>query len=212
MLGRDELKAERILKILLRLSTTRGVKVSDLAEQFNTTQRTIYRNLTSLSRLGAPIYSDRDGWKLLSDYSPPTIGLSLEEAVALHVSASSAPTEKIQPFSRQVKSALSKIKETFTDMVRRELEEILSKIDIVPQTGADDSKSKKLGTLFDRVEKSIYNKTSIIASYRSVSRDEPIELRFDPYALFFRRHSWYLAAYDHKDERTEVFRMNRSNG
>ena len=209
MLIRDELKAERILKILLCLSTTRGVKASNLAEKFNITQRTIHRDLMSLSRVGAPVNSDRDGWKLLSSFSLPTIGLSLEEAIALHLAASSAPPQKIQPFSKQVESALWKIKETFTDAVRRALEEVVGRIDIVPQTKADDFKSKKLHTVFDRVGKSIYNETSIIASYRSDSRDEPIEHRLNPYALFFRRHSWYLVAYDHKDERTETFRINK---
>ncbi len=209
MLTRDDLKAERIWKILLCLSTSRGVKVSDLALKFDTTRRTIYRNLMSLSRLGAPIYSDREGWKLLSSFSLLTIGLSLDEAIALHLAASSAPPQKIQPFSSQVNSALSKIDETLTDPVRRDLEEVVEMTSTVPHTGADNSESKKLGIMFDRMEKSIYSKTSIIASYRSVSRDEPIERRLNPYALFFRRHSWYLAAHDHKDERTEIFRLNR---
>ncbi|MBP2622571.1 helix-turn-helix transcriptional regulator [Streptococcus oricebi] len=65
------MKLERMIYILLALLAKRQIKAKDLAETFQVSTRTIYRDLDSLSLAGVPIYSergDKGGFYIPDDY------------------------------------------------------------------------------------------------------------------------------------------------
>lgn len=56
-------KAQRMLTILKILSSRNQSSTSELIKMFNTTERTIYRDLRDLKKMGVPVYFD-NGLKL----------------------------------------------------------------------------------------------------------------------------------------------------
>lgn len=80
------MRASRLLSILILLQLRRRLTASDLAAEFEVSERTIYRDIDALSAAGIPVYGDRGpggGFQLLGGYRTQLTGLSAGEAEAV---------------------------------------------------------------------------------------------------------------------------------
>jgi predicted DNA-binding transcriptional regulator YafY len=82
------MRASRLLSILILLQLRVRLTAEQLAEEFEVSVRTIYRDIDSLSAAGIPVYGDRGpggGFSLLDGYRTKLTGLAAGEAEALPV-------------------------------------------------------------------------------------------------------------------------------
>lgn len=79
------MRADRLLRIVIRLQGQGLVTASTLARELEVSTRTIRRDMEALSTAGIPVYSVRGGaggWALVDDYRTSLTGLSTTEALA----------------------------------------------------------------------------------------------------------------------------------
>ena len=96
-------RLDRALGILLWLRSRKTVSAAELAKQFEVSQRTIYRDIETLSELGIPVYAEMGragGFRLLEGYFLPPVMFSVGEAVSA-VIAWIAPNRPDWPESRK---------------------------------------------------------------------------------------------------------------
>src|SRR5690606_28337624 len=72
---------DRIVAIFIQLQSKRVVKAHELAERFQVSLRTIYRDIRSLEASGVPIFSEAGiGYSLMEGYRLPPVRFTREEA------------------------------------------------------------------------------------------------------------------------------------
>lgn len=123
-------RAERLhaLSEMLRRAGSRGCTAERLAAEFDVSVRTVKRDLASLQRSGAPVWSrpgPGGGYGLASRASLPPVSLSPAQAVAL-LAAVSAASEA--PFADLATAGVRKILDVLDPGTRKRADELAGRV------------------------------------------------------------------------------------
>ncbi|HXI58025.1 MAG TPA: HTH domain-containing protein [Polyangia bacterium] len=118
-------RTERLFALAEYLRGRRtGVTAETLAERFEVTVRTIYRDLDSLRAAALPVGAERGpggGYALDRDYSLPPVNFTAREAALLLALGQFAADMRLLPFTETVASALDKVRGALSTSAQREL-------------------------------------------------------------------------------------------
>lgn len=92
------MRSSRLLSILMLLQTRGRLTAEVLADEFEVSVRTIYRDIDALSLSGAPVYADRGpggGFALLDGYRTRLTGLTDAEAETLFLGGLAGPAAQL---------------------------------------------------------------------------------------------------------------------
>ena len=101
-----------------------GVTAEELAERFEVSVRTIYRDLDALATGGLPLLAERGrggGYALDRDYSLPPVNFTAREAAVLTALGRWAEQMRFMPFIDTLKSAIDKARSALSASEQRAL-------------------------------------------------------------------------------------------
>jgi predicted DNA-binding transcriptional regulator YafY len=118
-------RTERLFALAEYLRGRRtGVTAETLAERFQVTKRTIYRDLDALRAASMPIGADRGrggGYALDRSYSLPPVNFTAREAALLVALGRFAIDMRLLPFSETLATGLDKVRAALSTSAQREL-------------------------------------------------------------------------------------------
>lgn len=114
-------KTERQLAIMLELQRSKVQRAEDLAARFETSVRTIYRDIQALSEAGVPIIgAPGQGYSLMEGYFLPPVSFTAEEAVSLLMGTDFTQQWLDDEYGSATMTARSKIEAILPESVRSE--------------------------------------------------------------------------------------------
>lgn len=107
----DTKRLSRLTAILTQLQTKRLITATALANKFNVTVRTIYRDIRALEQSGVPILTeDGKGYTLMEGYRIPPVMFTEAQANALILAEQLVLKNKDASFVKDYAEAIEKIK------------------------------------------------------------------------------------------------------
>lgn len=201
---------DRIVAILIQLQSKKIVKAQELADRFECSLRTIYRDIRTLEASGVPIYSEAGvGYALMDGYRLPPVMFTREE-----VSSFIAAEKLMQKFTdpslgSHYASAMYKLKSVLRGTDKDWLSNIESKILMQSQEPLfHDSSPNTLAVLFE----SIAEKKQILLSYKTTEAQEASHRNIEPVGVFHDHNNWYFLGYCHLRKDYRQFRTDRIQG
>lgn len=191
-----KMQMNRLFEIIYILMNKSTVTAKELAERFEVSQRTIYRDIDHLSLAGIPVYTSKGKGG----------GIHLMEDFVLN---KSLLNEKEQ---REILSALhglSAVKAVDTGDVLSKLSSLFQK-DATPWLEVDFSDwSYRNGNLFEILKTGILEKRVVEFDYYN-STGEKLHRRFEPVQLWFKHRAWYVKGYCLSRGGMRMFKLSRT--
>ena len=105
-------KYDRLLHILNLLRARRNMNAAALARECGVTERSVYRDIISLSEANIPIYYDH-GYRLASDNFLPPLNFDYEEYHCLRLALDSSPLAKAGYYAEVLRRVRAKVEHVF---------------------------------------------------------------------------------------------------
>ncbi|KFF20426.1 helix-turn-helix transcriptional regulator [Flavobacterium hydatis] len=207
MLDESPKRFDRIVAILIQLQSKKIVKAQELANRFEVSLRTIYRDIRTLEASGVPIYSEAGvGYALMDGYRLPPVMFTREEA-----SSFIAAEKLMQKFTdttlgNHYASAMYKLKAVLKSDDKDWVSTIESSV-LMQSTEKlfNDKSPNTLALLFE----SIAEKKQVILSYQAFTSDGITERNIEPVGIFHDHNNWYVIGYCHLRRDYRQFRTDR---
>ncbi|WP_042352835.1 helix-turn-helix transcriptional regulator [Bacillus massiliigorillae] len=195
------MKLERLLSILLLLLKEERITADFLAERFEVTKRTIYRDMESLLIAGIPIvtYSGKGG------------GYALLESYKLTVFTFSDEEKQLLLHSLDYRKEL--LEDNYTEELQQKIQQLSSEVQ--PASLRLSSPSIYRPEVDKEIKERMHCISTAIDSRREVSfayvsyKGETTDRTVQPTAIVLRNGSWYVEAYCHLRGDERVFKLSR---
>lgn len=232
-------KFDRVTSLLLLLQTRSVVTASFLAEHFEVTERTIYRDIRTLENAGVPIGAEAGvGYYLEKGYRLPPVSFTQDEAASLLLGekllSKSLDKESLSDF----KQALNKVRAVMDRSDSDYLSSLDADLAVFPTgshfpidstpaavTGGVDTNNSKTqaiaqGSPEERIRSTgdrwlrdcrdvLVRRQVAEIDYRALSSDKLSTRRVEPIGLFYYSWHWHLIAWCRLREDYRDFRLDR---
>jgi predicted DNA-binding transcriptional regulator YafY len=200
-------RLDRVTAILIQLQSKRIVKAQDIADRFNISLRTVYRDIRTLEEAGIPLVGETGiGYSIMDGYRLPPVMFTMEEATAFLTAEKLV--EKLTDVStdESFKSAMYKVRSVLRSAEKDHIEVMDNHIEVLdnPYIPKERNTSNSLQIIL----KSISEKKVITITYFANHSQETTSRNIEPVGIFYLGSNWHLIAYcqlrnDYRNFRTD---------
>lgn len=204
----DSLKRfNRIIAILIQLQSKRIMKAQELADRFDVSLRTIYRDIKALEASGVPIQGEAGtGYSIMAGYKLPPVMFTKEEAAGF-VAAEKLMKHLIdKSLGNNFQSAMYKIKSVLRWDEKEWVDSLDAQILVKPSHKLFND---KVSNALELLMNGIVNKQQVLITYQSRSSESSVEREIEPVGLYHENNYWYMLAYCHLRMEHRKFRTDR---
>jgi predicted DNA-binding transcriptional regulator YafY len=192
------------------LQSKKIVRAQELADRFQVSLRTIYRDIRTLESSGVPIASEAGvGYSIMEGYRLPPVMFTREEAGSFVAAEKLMQRFTDKSLGAYHESAMFKVK----SVLRGKEKDWISALE--SQVFVDSTKVLFNENIPDALEilfESIAEKKQVFLNYHSMESENPSERNIEPVGLFHENNYWYVLGYCHVRKDYRQFRTDRMLG
>lgn len=191
------MQIDRLFHIVYLLLEQKSVSAKELAERFEVSTRTIYRDIDTLSAAGIPVYANRGssgGFQLMDDFVLNKSLLSEREQNEILASLqglNAIHTPDVEPILTKLAAVFGKRGNSWID------------VDLSNWGGGIEEKDK-----FILLKDSILNKKVVRFEYFGSNGEKTVR-EAEPVQIWFKGHGWYLYAFCRNRQDWRIFKITR---
>ncbi len=201
------MRIDRMLGIIVLLLNRDRVNARHLAERFEVSVRTIYRDIEAINMAGIPIVAhvgNNGGFGIMDNYRIDRQVLTLSDMTSIVTALKGvSPTIDDNGYDNVTEKILSLIPTDKIDEMKERFDELC--IDIMPWGYKEKTKE-----LLKEIQQAISNRKVIRFDYRNNKR-EAINRMVEPMTLVYKGYAWYLFGYCKIRNNFRIFKLVRMN-
>ena len=186
-------RTDRLVAIVMHLQGRRLVRAEELAEHFEISVRTVYRDIAALSEAGVAIVGEAGvGYSLVKGYHLPPVMFTTEEALALFVGGEMVNHFTDASVAAPMNMALAKIRSVLPPDRQDDVDRLAAAM-------AVEGNWRMPSTVDQRVllpiQRAIVSRRVLRMAYRARAREEDTVRHVEPLGVTFYGGAWYLVAW-----------------
>ncbi len=204
-------RTDRLLAIVLEIQGRGRVRAEDLADIFETSKRTIYRDIQALGQAGVPLISTPGrGYALMEGYFLPPLSFSADEATLLLLGSEVMAKMFDAQYRAAAESASRKIAGVLPEKQRAQVQTLHSSLRLV---GSGIQDRPVVQARLQQIRHAILESRRIRFRYQARQSSDAAhpttEREADPYLLLHTGNTWYVTGYCHLRRGVRNFRLER---
>ncbi|WP_373522464.1 helix-turn-helix transcriptional regulator [Aquiflexum sp.] len=201
-------RLDRLTAILTHLQSKRIIKAQELANRFDISQRTVYRDIRALEQAGVPVIGEAGmGYSLVDGYRLPPVMFTKEEAMSFVVAEKMLKKVADKDSSKNFSTAMFKIKSVLKNAEKDVLEKMDTQVEVIRKKNSLHSTGK------DHVLQSILNslaeKKVIKIQYTTFVEEKSSIRDIEPVGVYYAFEQWYVIGWCRLRADYRNFRLDR---
>ena len=197
-------RLSRLTTILLHLQSKRVVTAQELADRFDITQRTIYRDIRALEEAGVPIIGEAGkGYSLVEGYRVPPVMFTEQEINALLTAQQYFQKNADKSAYNDFVNVVTKIKA----MMRYSEKEKAEKLEDWLYIYSNDQTNET--NLLSTIQLSITNCRVLKIKYQTNNTDTITDRIIEPFGVYLYKENWIVVAFCRLRKEFREFRFDR---
>ncbi|MGD3105069.1 helix-turn-helix transcriptional regulator [Streptomyces sp. YGL11-2] len=185
------MRAARLIRMVLLLQSRPSMTAGELARELEVSERTVTRDVLSLSEAGVPVYADRGragGYRLIGGYRTRLTGLGRSEAEALFLSGVPSALREMG-LGDAASAARLKVSAALLPELRDAASGAAQRFHLdAPAWYQEPETPPRLPAIADAV----WDDRRLTVRY--LRKDREVARELEPYGLVLKAGVWYLAA------------------
>src|SRR5699024_9770844 len=201
--------SERRMKLILMLQqASHRITVDHIAEKFDVSRRTVFRDFNALSEMNVPVtWDEYNGYAIMRGYKIPPLMFTSKELATILVGLNFVKSQVDQTLIDDAEGVELKIKEVVPSDLLDFMESLENRTVVDPYMnfGAE----KKEGGNWFVISNAIAHNETITFNYQAQSESTITKRKIDPFLIVFYKDHWNVIGYSHKREATRNFLLDR---
>jgi predicted DNA-binding transcriptional regulator YafY len=201
-------RLDRLTAILTQLQSKKTVRAQEIADRFEISLRTVYRDVRALEEAGVPVIGEAGiGYSLVEGYRLPPVMFTKEEAISFLVAEKLLEHLTDKESSAHFHEAMYKIKAVLRSSEKDTLVNMDPLIAIKPKSGNQIRNGKTRH--FQNILTALTEKTVLGVEYQALEKEVVSERVVEPIGIYFAYDKWYLIAWCRLRSAYRTFRVDR---
>jgi predicted DNA-binding transcriptional regulator YafY len=181
-------RVDRLVGMLTMLQSRRFVTAEKLAERFEISVRTVYRDIRALGEIGIPVsFENNKGYFIVQGFFLPPVSFTPEEANALLLVASLADRFADRSIAKHSALALNKVRSILRGVDKEKSELLDDRIRVL------NPKPESFAYLAE-IQKAISSNTIIDLDYTDLQKHRT-QREIEPIGMIYYTDQWHLVAW-----------------